>query len=133
MLPRMDLRRFGDVVDFLEAAEPFLVAREAEHNLILGVTSNLRAAPEEFTAPPYLATVLAGGAIVAAAMQTPPFHMVLSEIDHPGAIAALADDLVDRDLPEHSVRSSTCERSSTLAGPVAARRPACTSPNGSSA
>ena len=97
--PRMDLRRYGDVVAFLEAAEPFLVEREAEHNLILGVTSNLRAAPEEFTGAPYLATVLANGRVVAAAMQTPPFHIVLSEIDHPGAIAALADDLVDRDLP----------------------------------
>jgi predicted GNAT family acetyltransferase len=95
----MDLRRYDDVGAFLAAAEPFLVAREAEHNLILGVTSNLRAAPEEFTGTPYLATVLANGRVVAAAMQTPPFHVVLSEIDHPGAITALADDLVDRDLP----------------------------------
>ncbi len=37
--PPMDLRRYGDVGAFLAAAEPFLVAREAEHNLILGVTS----------------------------------------------------------------------------------------------
>jgi hypothetical protein len=95
----MELRRYRDVVAFLEAAEPFLVAREAEHNLILGVTSNLREAPEEFTEAPYLATVLANGRVVAAAMQTPPHNLVLSEIDHPGAIAALADDLVDRDLP----------------------------------
>jgi GNAT superfamily N-acetyltransferase len=95
----MDLRRYDDVGAFLAAAEPFLVAREAEHNLILGVSSNLRAAPEEFTGAPYLATVLANRRVVAAAMQTPPFHIVLSEIDHPGAIAALADDLVDRDLP----------------------------------
>jgi hypothetical protein len=95
----MDLRRYLDVGAFLAVAEPFLVAREAEHNLILGVTANLRAAPEEFTGAPYLATVLANGRVVAAAMQTPPFHIVLSEIDHPGAIAALADDLVDRDLP----------------------------------
>jgi len=95
----MDLRRYDDVGAFLAAAETFLVAREAEHNLILGVTSNLRAAPEEFAGGPYLATVLANGRIVAAAMQTPPFHLVLSEIDHPGAITALADDLIDRDLP----------------------------------
>jgi hypothetical protein len=95
----MDLRRYGDVASFLDAAEPFLVEREAEHNLILGVTSNLRDAPEEFTGAAYLATVLANGRVVAAAMQTPPFNVVLSEIDHPGAIAALADDLVDRDLP----------------------------------
>ena len=95
----MDLRRYGEVDAFLAAAEPFLVAREAEHNLILGVMSDLRDAPEEFTGAPYLATVLANGRVVAAAMQTPPFGVVLSEIDHPGAIALLADDLVDRDLP----------------------------------
>ena len=57
----MDLRRYAGVAAFLGAAEPFLVAREAEHNLILGVTSNLRDAPEEFTATPYLATVTANG------------------------------------------------------------------------
>ena len=95
----MELRRFAEVGDFLEAAGPFLAAREAEHNLILGVTSNLREAPEEFSAPPYLATVSAGGRVVAVAMQTPPFNLVLSEIDDPAAIACLADDLVDRDLP----------------------------------
>ena len=95
----MELRRFAGVGDFLEAAGPFLVAREAEHCLILGVTSNLRDAPEEFAAAPYLATVSAGGRIVAVAMQTPPFNLVLSEIDDPAAISCLADDLADRDLP----------------------------------
>ena len=85
----MELRRFDDVDDFIAAAGPFLVAREAEHNLILGVTSSLRNTPDEYTGPPYLA----------AAIHTPPFSVVLSEIDDPAAIACLADDLVDRDLP----------------------------------
>ena len=95
----MDLRRYGDVARFLEVAEGFLVAREAEHNLILGITSDLRDAPEEFTGAPYLATVMANGRVVAAAIQTPPFNVVLSEIDHPGAITAFASDLAERDLP----------------------------------
>ncbi len=95
----MELRRFTEAGAFLDAAGPFLVAREAEHNLILGVTSNLLEAPEEFTTAPYLATVSTGGRIVAVAMQTPPFNLVLSEIDDPAAIACLADDLVERDLP----------------------------------
>ena len=95
----MELRRFAEVGDFREVAGPFLVAREAEHNLILGVTSNLREAPEEFSELPYLATVSAGGRIVAVAMQTPPFNLVLSEIDDPDAVAWLADDLADRNLP----------------------------------
>jgi predicted GNAT family acetyltransferase len=95
----MELRRYAAVDDFLAAAGDFLVAREAEHNLILGVCSTLRVTPEAYTAPPYLATVRAGDRIVAVALQTPPFQLVLSEIDDPAAIPALADDLIDRDLP----------------------------------
>jgi predicted GNAT family acetyltransferase len=95
----MDLRKFADVDGFLAVCGDFLVAREAEHNLILGVCSNLRNAPEEFTAPPYLAAAMAGDRVVAASLQTPPFRLVLSEIDDPAVIPLLADDLVDRDLP----------------------------------
>ena len=95
----MELRRFADVDSFLAVAGDFLVEREAEHNLILGVCSNLRDTPDAFTAPPYLAAVMAGDRVVAAALQTPPFRLVLSEIDDPEAIPILADDLVERDLP----------------------------------
>ena len=95
----MELQRFADVEAFLAAAGDFLVAREAEHNLLLGVCSNLRETPEAYTAPPYFATVTDGDRIVAVALQTPPFQLVLSEIDDPAAISLLADDLVERDLP----------------------------------
>jgi len=99
MLPLMELRRYAGVDDYLTAAGDFLAAREAEHNLILGICSNLRDTPEAFIAPPYLATVSAVDRVVAVALQTPPFQLVLSEVDDLAAIAALADDLVDRDLP----------------------------------
>jgi uncharacterized protein len=95
----MELRRHVDVDGFLAAAGEFLVAREAEHNLILGVCSNLLATPEAYAAPPYLATVRAEDRIVAVALQTPPFQLVLSEIDDPAAIPVLADDLIDREIP----------------------------------
>ena len=95
----MELRRYTDVDDFLAAAGDFLVAREAEHNLLLGVAQNVRDTPDAFSAPPYLATVTDGDRVVAVALQTPPFQLVLSEIDDPAAIPLLADDLVDRDLP----------------------------------
>lgn len=95
----MELTRFADVDDFLAAAGDFLVAREAEHNLLLGVCQNVRDTPEAFTAPPYFATVTDGDRVVAVALQTPPFQLVLSEIDDPAAIPLLADDLVGRDLP----------------------------------
>jgi predicted GNAT family acetyltransferase len=95
----VELRRYTEVDDFLAAAGDFLVAREAEHNLLLGVCQNVRDTPEAFTAPPYFATVTDGDHVVAVALQTPPFQLVLSEIDDPAAIPVLADDLVGRDLP----------------------------------
>jgi predicted GNAT family acetyltransferase len=96
----MEVRRFAEVEGFLAVAGPFLEAREAEHNLILGICSNLMVAgPNAQAAPPYFAVVVDGDRVVAAALQTPPFQLVLSEIDDAAAIPILAADLVDRDLP----------------------------------
>lgn len=95
----MELRRFTAVDDFLDGAGPFLAAREAEHNLILGVAANVRDTPESFDGSPYFAAVVERERVVAAALQTPPFQLVLSEIDDPAAIDLLARDVVDRDLP----------------------------------
>ena len=95
----MGLQRFTEVGDFLAVAGEFLVAREAEHNLIFGICSNLRDTPETFSGAPYLAAVTFGDRVVAAAVQTPPFRLVLSEIDDLAALPALAADLLDRDLP----------------------------------
>lgn len=93
------MRRYSDVEAFLGAAGDFLVAREAEHNLLLGVAQNVRDTPDAFTAPPYFATVTNEERVVAVALQTPPFQLVISEIDDPAAIPLLADDLAERDLP----------------------------------
>ena len=38
----MELHRYADVEAFLAAAGDFLVAREAEHNLLLGVCQTVR-------------------------------------------------------------------------------------------
>jgi predicted GNAT family acetyltransferase len=95
----VQLRRFADVDAFLAAAGTFLGAREAEHNLIFGVCSNLRDTPEAFSAPAYMATVTDRDRVVAAALQTPPFQLILSEIDDPDALGILARDVVDRELP----------------------------------
>src|SRR6478672_3566304 len=94
----MDIRRFQDVDAYLEAAGPFLVAREAEHNLIFGICSSLRETPERY-GEPYLAVVDRDDTVVAAAIQTPPFRLVLSEVDDPSAIDALVEDTLDRTLP----------------------------------
>ena len=95
----MDVRHHANVNSFLAGAGDFLGAREAEHNLIFGIASTLRVAPEQYADAPYLATVEHDAEVVAAAIQTPPFRLILSEIDDPAAITALAVDTVDRDLP----------------------------------
>lgn len=96
----MQVRRYPDVEAFLAAAGDFLAAREAEHNLLFGICSSLRETPEVYTGPAYLAAVLDDAdRIVGAAIQTPPFRLVLSEIDEPRIGEALALDTLDRDLP----------------------------------
>jgi predicted GNAT family acetyltransferase len=94
----VDLRRFREVGAFLDAAGDFLVAREAEHNLIFGICWSLRETPERY-GEPYLAVVERGETVVAAAIQTPPFRLVLSEIDDPNVIEAIVEDVLDRELP----------------------------------
>lgn len=90
------VERFGDARAFLDAGEPFLAAREAEHNLILGICAGLLRDPGRPTSTPYLAIARRGGTPVGAAIMTPPFNLVLSCMDDPGAIAAFADDLTVR-------------------------------------
>ena len=89
----MELRRHADVTGFLEHAGGFLAAREAEHNLILGISSRLENTPLLYGEPAYLAVLEEGGAVVAAALRTPPHNLVLSEIDLPGAVEAIAADV----------------------------------------
>jgi predicted GNAT family acetyltransferase len=90
------LQRFGSVEGFLGVTGDFLADREAEHNLILGICHNLMAEPERFTTPVYLATVLNRDAeVVATAIQTPPWQVVLSEVDDSRAMEVLVEDRVD--------------------------------------
>jgi predicted GNAT family acetyltransferase len=96
----MELRTFADVDGFMAVAGEFLEAREAEHNLILGISSYVRDQPNTFgDRPPYFATVLANGQVVAAAIRTPPHNLVLSEIDDPAALDLLVADRLEDDLP----------------------------------
>jgi hypothetical protein len=94
------LDRYEEVGTFLAAAGAYLRAREAEHNLLLGIAGTLRDAPEVYDeGPPLLATVADGGTVVAVALRTPPYNLILSEVDDLAAVDALADGLRDEELP----------------------------------
>lgn len=99
----VEIHRVDSVDRFVAAAGAFLVAREAEHNLMLGICSGLQAlaagdAPPDDARPTYLVGS-SGDRVVLAAVRTPPYNLVLSEVDDAAGVDALADELAGDDLP----------------------------------
>lgn len=93
------ITRHANVDAFLTDAGAWLEAREAEHNLILGICSTIRDDPATYPRPAYLAVVRtdddAGERIAAAAIRTPPWPLILSEVDDPRALEVVAPDVSD--------------------------------------
>jgi hypothetical protein len=88
----MHVERLSDTNAFLERAGEFLFAREAVHNLALGLCSRLRTHPLLYGEQPYFAVALDGARVVATTMRTPPHNLILSAVDDPAALEPLADD-----------------------------------------
>src|SRR4051794_24271004 len=76
----IELQRFMTCDAFIAVAGDFLCAREAEHNLMLGLCSTIKAHPEIYRDPWFLAAT-DHGRVVGAAMQTPPQKVLVSEMD----------------------------------------------------
>ena len=97
----LTVRHHATVDEFLAAAGGFLEAREAENNLLFGISSAIRVTPELFAEdPPRFATVTDGaGMIVAATLRTPPHNQVLAWTDDLAAVDPLADAFKGEDLP----------------------------------
>lgn len=91
----MRVERHEDANSFLARAGDFLSAREAEHNLILGLSSRLRVDPRLYGEEPYFALALDGDQVAAVAMRTPPHNLILSEVDDEEALGPLADNARD--------------------------------------
>ena len=87
--PRLTLRRFNDVHAFEALAQPFLMEREAEHNLFLGICSQIA---EGRYADPYLVSVERDDRVVAAAFRTPPHQLGLSHVEEPQGLRLIAED-----------------------------------------
>jgi uncharacterized protein len=96
----LSLRRLDDVQAFLEVAGSFLAEREAEHNLIFGICSWLRAHPELVEhQPTFLVVTDADDRVVMASLRTPPHNQVLSMVDDLEAVDLMVDALATDELP----------------------------------
>ena len=95
----MQLEEHADAAAFLEAAAPVLDADEARHNLIYGICSTLVDSPQVYREA-HLWTVVDGGDLVAAAVLTPPFNIVVARPRDDEALRYLARRLQGRvELP----------------------------------
>ena len=86
----------ADPEEFLREAEPLLLADEARHNLILGIAGNLR---DGFYEEHRLWLVRDDDRLVAAALRTPPYNLILARPESDEALPALADAVGGEELP----------------------------------
>ena len=94
----MQLRRFDNIKEFWHHAQDYLLQHQAEHNLLLGISHALLHYPDHYPNPPYLAIAEINGEILAAAIRTSPYKLVLSKARDLNALWAIAQDL--HSLPE---------------------------------
>jgi predicted GNAT family acetyltransferase len=104
----MQLCRFDNPIAFCDHAEPFLQQNEVAHNLLLRICQQMREENSRLK-PSYLATVDVGEQIVAVAIRTPPFPLVLSMVEEIGAIVLLAEDIKNADPEVSGVNAAQAE------------------------
>lgn len=105
----LTVRRWPSVHDFLGAARDFLAAREAEHCLLFGLSDVIAAHPEVYADPRFW-TVHDADRVVGAALRTPPHNVVLSVLDDPRFVAALAADILASDDPPGAMGPTAAAR-----------------------
>jgi predicted GNAT family acetyltransferase len=93
------LQRFATVEGFLAVTQDFLVQRESEHNLMLGICDTLMSSPGVYKQEPYLAAMVDHEHVVGAAVRTPPWELLLSEIDDARAVDLVVQDRSSEVLP----------------------------------
>jgi hypothetical protein len=109
----MILRPHAEADAFLAVARPILEPREAEVALLLGVALRLATGHPVGDGLPYLATVSDEGRVVACAVRTPPYGLIL-DVDPPDdrPIETVVEDLAVRRtrLPGVHARTGVAER-----------------------
>jgi predicted GNAT family acetyltransferase len=93
----VEVVKLADAASFLAEAEPLLLADEARHNLILGLAGTIRDSPDLYPSRS-LWLVHDETEVVAAALRTPPYNLILAAPRSEEALAALAEG-ISEDLP----------------------------------
>lgn len=90
----MKLVRYTDTEAFYQHVQPFLLACEAENNLVLGIAQRLYQNPDYYgDNQPYLGLVEHEENVVGVILRTPPHPVVFSHVTHPDAIPLAVEDL----------------------------------------
>uniref|UniRef100_B8HUW2 GCN5-related N-acetyltransferase n=1 Tax=Cyanothece sp. (strain PCC 7425 / ATCC 29141) TaxID=395961 RepID=B8HUW2_CYAP4 len=89
----MQLHRIDQIDKFWHLAQAYLLQAQAEHNLLLGISHTLLNDPDRYPDPCYLAIVESDGEILATAIRTPPYKVVLSKAENLQAVTLIAQDL----------------------------------------
>lgn len=89
----MKLHRFQDASLFYTKVKNYLLNDEILHNLQLGVSNTLINHPNRYKIKPYLAVVEQYRNIIAVAMMTLPYNLLLSQIKDLKAVDLIAQDL----------------------------------------
>jgi uncharacterized protein len=100
------MKFFSDAGEFLERVQPFLLRREAEHCLILGLLDGLRSGERWGAGPTLMATVEEHGEVAAVVLMTPPRNLILSWIVDDSTIDAIAHELRARGIAIPGVNGS---------------------------
>jgi uncharacterized protein len=87
------LRFFSDAREFLERVQPFLLDREAEHCLILGLLDGLCGGERWGSQPPLMALTEDRGQVTGVLLMTPPQNLIVSWIRDDATIEAVAREL----------------------------------------
>jgi uncharacterized protein len=94
----MEVERLDDAAAFLAQAETLLLADEPRHNLLLGIAGTVRDSPDVYPLRSFW-LVRAGGDVVAAALRTSPYNLILARPKSQQALAALARAVAGEELP----------------------------------
>src|SRR6266849_5062027 len=91
----MQIRRYRDPALFLDRAGPFLSRAEGENNLFLGMGGRPGSTPPVLGEECYLATIERAEEVVACALRTPPYGVVIARADL-SALELLINDLTSK-------------------------------------